>query len=83
MHERLQLLAAASEEMKAQFKEIASTALESNNANFLQLAKGTLERYESQAKSELEKREKAVETLVKPISDSLKQVDDNVRQLEK
>ena len=80
--EKLRLLTDASEEMKAQFKALASAALESSNASFLQLAKGTLEKYQSEAKGELEKREKAVETLVKPISDSLKQVDQHVRQLE-
>jgi len=81
--EKLDLLTNASEEMKAQFKALAAAALESSNANFLQLAKGTLEKYQSEAKGELEKREKAVETLVKPISDSLKQVDEHVRELEK
>ena len=81
--EKLRLLADASEELKAQFKALASTALENSNASFLQLAKGTLEKYQSEARGELEKREKAVETLVKPISDSLKQVDEHVRELEK
>ena len=81
--EKLQLLADASEELKAQFKSLATAALESSNASFLQLAKGTLEKYQSEARGELEKREKAVETLVKPISDSLKQVDEHVRELEK
>ena len=81
--EKLQLLADASEELQAQFKALASAALESSNASFLQLAKGTLEKYQSEARGELEKREKAVETLVKPISDSLKQVDEHVRELEK
>jgi DNA recombination protein RmuC len=81
--EKLQLLADASVELKAQFKLLASAALESSNASFLQLAKGTLEKYQSEARGELEKREKAVETLVKPISDSLKQVDEHVRELEK
>ena len=81
--EKLELLTEASEEMKAQFKALASSALESNNASFLQLAKGTLEKYQSEARGELEKREKAVETLVKPIAESLKQVDEHVRELEK
>ncbi|HEY4962992.1 MAG TPA: DNA recombination protein RmuC [Terriglobales bacterium] len=81
--EKLRLLSDASEEMKAQFKALAAAALESSNASFLQLAKGTLEKYQSEARGELEKREKAVETLVKPISDSLKQVDEHVRELEK
>ena len=81
--EMLRLKADYSEETKAQFEALASTALRSNNASFLDLAKGTLEKYQSEARGELEKREKAVETLVKPISDSLKQVDEHVRELEK
>lgn len=80
--EKLEMLNQASEEMRAQFKALAATALESNNTNFLQLAKSELEKQQSQAKSELEKREKAMETLVKPIADSLKSVDENVRALE-
>lgn len=81
--EKLRLLAEASEELKAQFKVLAATALENNNSNFLDLARSTLEKYQSEAKGELEKREKAVETLVRPIADSLKQVDEQVRDLEK
>ena len=81
--EKLDLLVGAGEEMKAQFSALATAALESSNATFLQLAKSTLEKYQSEAKGELEKREKAVETLIKPISESLMQVDENVRELEK
>jgi DNA recombination protein RmuC len=81
--EKLQLLAAASEELKTQFTALASAALESSNASFLQLAKGTLEKYQSEARGELEKREKAVETIVIPVAESLKQVEEHVRQLEK
>ena len=80
--EKLDLLNAASEEMKAQFKALASTALESNNASFLQLAKTELQKQQSDAESELEKRATAVETLVKPIAESLKNVDEHVRALE-
>lgn len=81
--EKLRLLSEASESLKTQFKELAATALESNNSNFLDLARSTLEKYQSEAEGELEKREKAVETLVKPIADSLKHVDEQVRELEK
>jgi DNA recombination protein RmuC len=80
--EKLRLLTEAGEQMQTQFKALAASALESNNGNFLQLAKATLERQQTEAKSELEKREKAVETLVKPIAESLKQVDEQVRALE-
>jgi DNA recombination protein RmuC len=81
--EKLQLLSEARTEMENSFKALANSALESNNANFLDLARTTLEKYQSQAKGELEAREKAVEALVKPVADSLKQVDEQVRVLEK
>jgi DNA recombination protein RmuC len=81
--EKLQLFSAARAELENSFKALANSALESSNANFLELAKATLEKYQAQAKGELEAREKAVETLVKPIADSLKQVDEQVRELEK
>jgi DNA recombination protein RmuC len=81
--EKLQLLTAARAELENSFKALANSALESNNANFLDLARTTLEKYQSQAKGELEAREKAVETLVKPIGESLKQMDEQVRELEK
>lgn len=81
--EKLQLLSAARVELENSFKALAISALQSNNANFLELAKTTLAKYQSEAKGELEAREKAVETLVKPIADSLKQVDEQVRALEK
>jgi DNA recombination protein RmuC len=81
--QKLRLLIDASDEMKAQFNVLASSALEKNNASFLQLAKGAFEKQHSEARNELEKRQTAVETLVKPISESLKQVDEHVRELEK
>jgi len=80
--EKLQLLTEAGDEMRAQFESLAARALQRNNANFLDLAKATLDRQQSEAKGELEKREKAVETLVKPIAETLKQVDEQVRALE-
>ena len=80
--EKLQLLSAARTDLENSFKALANSALESNNANFLDLAKSTLEKYQSQARGELEAREKAVETLIKPITESLKQVDEQVRALE-
>src|SRR5271166_1903477 len=80
--EKLLLITSARTELENSFKALANSALESSNANFLELAKATLEKYQSQAKGELEAREKAVETLVKPIGESLKQMDEQVKQLE-
>ncbi len=81
--EKLQLLSEARTELENSFRALANSALESNNANFLDLARTTLEKYQSQAKGELDAREKAVEALVKPVAESLKQVDEQVRELEK
>ena len=80
--EKVALLTEASEQMQAQFRSLAASALESNNTNFLQLAKQTLAQQQTEAKGELEKREQAVKTLVEPIAQSLKQVDEQVRALE-
>jgi DNA recombination protein RmuC len=77
-----QLLTDAGERARAQFESLAARALQNNNANFLDLAKAALERQQSEAKGELEKREQAVKTLVEPIAQSLKQVDEQVRALE-
>ena len=80
--EKLELLNAASEEMKAQFKALASTALESNNTSFLQLANATLENYQNQAAGALAQREMAVKNLVDPIALSLQQMNEQIQALE-
>jgi len=82
MKEKVELLAAAGQAMSDKFEALAASALQSNNANFLQLAKTELEKHQAVASGELEKREKAVETLVKPIAESLKNVNEHVRALE-
>ncbi len=80
--EKLRLLAEASEEMKAQFKALASTALESSNASFLQLATATLQNYQTQAVGELAQKEQAVKSLVDPISQSLESMNKQIQALE-
>ncbi len=80
--EKIELLTAAGDAMSAKFEALAASALQNNNASFLQLAKSQMEKHQSEAESELEKREKAVETLVKPLAESLKNVDEHVRALE-
>lgn len=82
MKEKIELLTAAGEAMSAKFEALTASALQSNNVSFLQLAKSELEKHQAAASGELEKREKAVEMLVKPIAESLKNVDEHVRVLE-
>ena len=80
--EKLRLLAYASDELKAQFKALASSALESSNASFLQLATATLQNYQTQAAGELAQKEQAVKNLVDPIAQSLESMNTQIQALE-
>ena len=81
--EKLQLLDRAAEALRESFQALAAEALKSNNQSFLQLAKTSLEKFQSEAKGDLEARQKAVETLVAPIKESLNKVDSQIQQIEK
>jgi DNA recombination protein RmuC len=81
--EKLDLINRATEELREAFQALASDALKSNNQSFLQLAKASLEKFQSEAKGDLEARQKAVETLVAPIKESLNKVDTQIQQIEK
>ncbi len=81
--EKLALIDRASDELRQAFQALAAEALKSNNQSFLQLAKTSLERFQSEAKGDLEARQLAVENLVAPIKDSLNKVDSQIQQIEK
>jgi DNA recombination protein RmuC len=83
LEEERALLAHAQDKLKETFQAVAAQALNSNNESFLQLAKSTLERYQTEAKKELEARQTAVATLVDPIKNSLDKVDAQIQELEK
>jgi DNA recombination protein RmuC len=81
--EKLDLINRATDELRDAFQALASDALKSNNQSFLQLAKASLEKFQSEAKGDLESRQKAVETLIAPIKESLNKVDSQIQQIEK
>lgn len=81
--EKLELVSKAGVELKNAFDSLAAKALQSNNESFLQLAKESLAQFQQQASGDLEQRRQAVEALVKPISDSLGKVDQQIRLIEK
>ncbi|OOP57985.1 MAG: recombinase RmuC [Candidatus Brocadia carolinensis] len=82
-HEKLGILNDATMKLGDAFKALSSEALRSNNQSFLELAKITLEKYQTEAKGDLEQRQKAVEHLVIPIRQSLDKVDTQIQELEK
>lgn len=65
------------------FKAIASDTLNSNTASFMTLAKETFDKVLIDAKGDLGVRHEAIQGLVKPLSESLKQFDEHVRTIEK
>jgi len=80
--EKIELVTRASEELRNAFKVMASDALKSNNSSFLVIAEETLKRFQSQARGDLEARQKAVADLVAPVRDSLNKVDAQIQQME-
>ncbi|MFZ1010489.1 MAG: hypothetical protein WAN65_26855, partial [Candidatus Sulfotelmatobacter sp.] len=65
-NEKMDLVTRASEELRNAFKAMASDALKSNNQSFLVLAQERLERFQAEARGDLETRQKAVAEMVAP-----------------
>src|SRR5437868_11787579 len=80
--EKLAILDQMTQELRESFQALSAEALKSNNQAFLHLAQSTLEKFQSEAKGDLELRQQAVENLVAPIGESLKKVDEQIRQME-
>jgi DNA recombination protein RmuC len=72
----------AAADLQNTFKALAADALKSNNSSFLQIAQETLKRFQTEARNDLENRQKAVADLVAPVRDSLNKVDAQIQQME-
>jgi DNA recombination protein RmuC len=72
----------AAEDLQNAFKALAADALKNNNSTFLQVAQETLKRFQSEAKGDLEARQRAVADLVAPVRESLSKVDAQIQQME-
>jgi DNA recombination protein RmuC len=81
--EKLALLENAKEQLANAFKALAADALRSSNTSFLELAKTHLEKFQESAKGDLEKRQTAIDELVKPVKESLVKVDAKLQEIEK
>jgi DNA recombination protein RmuC len=80
--EKIALLGQMTDELRDSFQALSAEALKSNNQAFLHLAQSTLEKFQGEAKGDLELRQQAVANLVAPIGESLKKVDEQIRQME-
>ena len=80
--EKIALLNQMTDELRESFQALSAEALKSNNQAFLQLANASLQKFQTEAKGDLELRQKAVENLVAPIGDSLRKMDQQIQHLE-
>jgi DNA recombination protein RmuC len=80
--EKVELLTRAGEDLQNAFKALAADALKTNNSTFLQIAQETLKRFQSDARGDLDARQKAVADLVTPVRESLSKVDAQIQQME-
>lgn len=81
-NEKIELLTRAGADLQNAFKALAADALKNNNSSFLQLAQEKLARFQSEAKGDLDARQKAVADMVAPVRDSLNKVDAQIQQME-
>ena len=80
--ERTATLERAMEQLDRRFDDLAGRQLRENIENFLRLAKENLGQHQQQAQSTLKEREQAIETLIKPIQESLTRTSEALREIE-
>jgi DNA recombination protein RmuC len=71
------------EQLRDSFQALAAAALKSNTDEFLKLADQKIGNVHKEAAAELGKRQLALDELVRPIKDSLTQVDAKLREVDK
>lgn len=81
--EKQALLERAETKLADTFKALSADALKGASVQFLHLAKSTLASQTEEAKGEIEKRKTAIETLVKPVADSLGKFELRIGEIEK
>ena len=81
--EKMAILANAETKLTDTFKALSTDALKGASEQFLHLAKSTLLSQTEEAKSEIEKRKVAIETLVKPVAESLGKFELRIGEIEK
>ena len=81
--DRNTLLQTAEQQLREAFRALASEALQQNAESMLRLARATLGEVQTRAVADLDKRQQSISELVKPLADTLQQVDSRLGQVEK
>ena len=81
--EKLAVLQDAESKLRDAFSALSSEALKRNTESFLQLARTSLGEFQRSATTDLEVRQKAIDLLVQPLRESLKNVDTKLNEVER
>ena len=81
--EKIAQLQSLEERLNREFQALSAKALRENNEAFLNLAQTKLETFQSEARGDLEHRQKAVENLVAPINETLTRYDQQIQSMER
>jgi len=77
------LLQRAEASLREAFKALSAEALKDNGRVFMDMARSELAQLKSGAESDLQARQEAISTLVRPLADSLKMVDSKIQDVER
>lgn len=81
--EKISALTQAHERLTSEFKALSADALSKNSDEFLKLARESFGKLQQQSAGDLEKRQQAIDSLVKPLKESLDKVDAKIGEIEK
>ena len=79
---RVTELRSAHERLKLEFAELSATALRANRDDFLKLAEQSFAQLHEKSSGDLAGRQQAIDSLVKPLRESLEKVDAKITELE-
>lgn len=82
MEEKIIFLNETAQKMEDAFKVLSAECLRTNNQQFLDLAKTHLEKFQSEAKGDLDHRQKAVEGTIAPLKETLDKYVQQVQEME-
>jgi DNA recombination protein RmuC len=71
------------EQLNQLINELTTQALKNNSDSFLKLAQESLKKHHTQSDGDLKQRQQAIDTLLKPIKDTLEKSDKQLREIEK
>jgi DNA recombination protein RmuC len=81
--DKLAVLQTAEAKLREAFAALSSEALKNNSETFLQLARTSLGESQRTAALDLDGRQKAIETMVQPLKESLTKVDAKLQEVER